>query len=187
MDAAAKPAPGRCYKPVLHFVHRETRMTMRKLAAVLGLFFVALPAFAADLGRAQGTLTIDGTRIPLTYAYAIDHQKNQLTNKNSDTRIILTDKPLPDNTKLEDVDYNFPDGILGVVFCINGRNDDISHVVVQHSSGTYDGGFFENVPEYHFKRAKADRGILSGSVTSKRVTTNTMAFSFDAEFSAQVK
>lgn len=160
---------------------------MRKFAAVLVLFLLAVPAFAADLGRAQGTLTIDGNHIQLTYAYAIDHQKNQLTNKNSDTRIILTDKPLPDNTKLEDVDYNFPDGILGVVFCINGRNDDISHVVVQHAVGTYDAGFFENVPEYKFKRVKADRGILSGSVTSKKITTNTMTFTFDAEFTAQVQ
>ncbi len=160
---------------------------MRKFAAVFVLFFLAVPAFAADLGRAQGTLTIDGTRIQLTYAYAIDHQKNQLTNKNSDTRIILTDKPLPDSAKLEDVDYNFPEGVLGVVFCINGRNDDISHVVVQHSAGTYDGGFFENVPDYHFKRVKADRGVLSGTVSSKKITTNTMTFSFDAEFTTQVK
>ncbi len=160
---------------------------MRKLAAILVLSLLAIPAFAADLGRVQGTLTIDSARIPLTYAYAIDHQKNQLTNKSSDTRIILTDKPLPDGTKLEDVDYNFPEGVLGVVFCINGRNDDISHIVVQHSSGTYDGGFFENVPEYRFKRAKADRGVLSGTVSSKKITTNTMTFSFDAEFSAQVQ
>jgi hypothetical protein len=162
-------------------------MTMRKFAAVLVLFLLAIPAFAADLGRAQGTLTIDGTRIPLTYAYAIDHQKNQLTNKNSDTRIILTDKPLPDNTKLADVDYTFPEGVLGVVFCINGKNDDISHVVVQHASGTYDGGFFEGVPDYRFKRVKADRGVLSGSVSSKKITTNTMVFSFDADFTTQVQ
>jgi hypothetical protein len=161
---------------------------MRQFAAVVVLFLLALPALAVDLGRAEGSLTIDGTRIPLTYAYAVDHQKNQLTNKNSDTKIILTDKPLPESTKIEDVDYNFPDGILGIVVCITGKNDDVSHIVVQHSSGTYDGGFFENVPEYHFKRQRgADRNTLSGSLSSKKVTTNTMTFSFDAEFAAQVK
>jgi hypothetical protein len=161
---------------------------MRQFAAILVLFLLALPALAVDLGRAEGSLTIDGTRVPLTYAYAVDHQKNQLTNKNSDTKILLTDKPLPENTKLEDVDYNFPEGILGIVVCITGKNDDVSHVVVQHSSGTYDAGFFENVPEYHFKRQRgADRNVLSGSVTSKKVTTNTMTFTFDAEFAAQVR
>lgn len=161
---------------------------MRQFAAILFLFLLALPALAVDLGRAEGSLTIDGTRVPLTYAYAVDHQKNQLTNKNSDTKILLTDKPLPESTKLEDVDYNFPDGILGIVVCITGKNDDVSHVVVQHSSGTYDAGYFENVPEYHFKRQRgADRNVLSGSVTSKKVTTNTMTFTFDAEFAAQVR
>lgn len=161
---------------------------MRQFAAVLVLLLLALPAAAVDLGRAEGTLTIDSTRIPLTYAYAIDHQKNQLTNRNSDTKIILTDKPLPESTKLDDVDYNFPDGILGVVICISGKNDDVSHVVVQHSSGTYDGGFFENVPEYKFKRQKAaDRSTLAGNITSKKVTTNTMTFTFDADFAATVQ
>jgi hypothetical protein len=160
---------------------------MRQIAAVIVLLLLAVPAVAVDLGRAEGTLTIDSTRIPLTYAYVIGHQKNQLTNKNTDTRIILTDKPLPDNAKLEDVDYNFPDGILGVVFHITGKNDEISHVVVQHASGTWDGGFFESVPDYRFRRTKTDRGILTGNVSTKKITTNTMAFFFDADFSAQVQ
>jgi len=161
---------------------------MRQSAAVLLLLLLAVPVFAVDLGRAEGTLTIDNNRIPLTYAYAVDHQKNQLTNKNSDTKIILTDKPLPEGSKLDDIDYNFPEGILGLVICIGGKNDDISHIVVQHSTGTYDGGYFENVPDYHFKRQKSsDRSVLTGTFTSKKITTNTMTFSFDAEFAAQVQ
>ena len=159
---------------------------MRQTAAVLVLLFVAVSLFAVDAGRAEGALNVGGTRIPLTYAYVIDHQKNGLTNKTSDTKIILTDKPLPENTKLDDVDYNFPEGILGVVVCVTGK-DDISHVVVQHPSGTYDGGFFENVPDYHFKRVKGDRGVLNGTLSSKKVKTNTMEFSFEADFSAQIQ
>ena len=49
------------------------------------LFAIASSAFAADLGRATGSVTIDGKPIVLQYAYAIDHQKNQLTNKSNET------------------------------------------------------------------------------------------------------
>jgi len=151
------------------------------------VFLVGGAAFGADLGRAVGSVTIDGKPIVLQYAYAIDHQKNQLTNKNSDTKIILTDKPLPDGTKLDDVDYNFPDGVLGVVVCVSAPNDGVSHVVVQHPTGTYDGGYFEGVPDYKFKRVRGERGTISGTVQSKKVTTNTMSFYFDAEFAANVQ
>jgi hypothetical protein len=159
---------------------------MRHVAAVLILLLFAVPALAVDPGRSEGALTVDGSRIPLTYAYVIDHQKNGLSNKNSDTKIILTDKPLPEGSKLDEIDYNFPEGILGVVICI-GAKDDITHIVVQHSSGTYDAGFFENVPEYRFRRSRAERGIINGNVSSKKVTTNTMTFSFESDFSAQVQ
>jgi hypothetical protein len=159
---------------------------MRHVAAVLVLLLLAVPVLAVDAGRADGALTVDGSRIPLTYAYVIDHQKNGLSNKNSDTKIILTDKPLPEGANLDEIDYNFPEGILGVVICIGGK-DDVTHVVVQHSSGTYDAGFFENVPDYRFKRNRAERGILNGNVSSKKVTTNTMTFSFEGDFSAQIQ
>ncbi|HEV2721486.1 MAG TPA: hypothetical protein VG323_15805 [Thermoanaerobaculia bacterium] len=156
-------------------------------ALIVFLLLVGSSAVGADLGRAVGAVTIDGKPIVLQYAYAVDHQKNQLTNKNSDTRIILTDKPLPDGTKLDDVDYNFPDGILGVVVCVSSPSDNVSHVVVQHPTGTYDGGYFEGVQDYKFKRVRGDRGTIGGTLQSKKVTTNTMSFFFDAEFAASVK
>src|SRR5437763_15206585 len=150
------------------------------------LFAIASSAFAADLGRAAGAVTIDGKPIVLQYAYAIDHQKNQLTNKSSDTKIVRTDKPLPDGTKLDDVDYNFPDGIFGVVVCV-GPKDDISHVVVQHPGGTYDAGYFEGVQDYRFRRVRGDRGTIGGALSSKKITTTTMSFFFDSEFAAPVQ
>jgi hypothetical protein len=143
-------------------------------------------AFAADLGRAIGSVTIDGKPIVLQYAYAIDHQKNQLSNKTTDTKIILTDKPLPDGTKLDDVDYTFPDGVFGIVVCIL-PTDGVSHVVVQHPTGTFDAGYFEGVQDYRFKRVRGDRGTIGGTLSSKKITTNTMSFYFDAEFAAQVQ
>ena len=161
---------------------------MRHAPALIAVaIFVGSAAYAADLGRAVGTVTIDGKPIVLQYAYAIDHQKNQLTNKNTDTKIILTDKPLPDGTKLDDVDYNFPDGVMGVVVCVSAPTDGVSHVVVQHPTGTYDGGYFEGVQDYRFKRVRGDRGTINGTLQSKKVTTNTMSFFFDAEFAAQVQ
>jgi len=160
---------------------------MRYAAAVIAAsFFVVGSLLAADLGRAVGTVTIDGKPIVLQYAYAVDHQKNQLTNKSNETKIILTDKPIPDGTKLEEVDYNFPDGIYGLVVCMTPQ-DSISHVVVQHPAGTYDAGYFEGVQDYRFKRAKGDRGTIGGTLSSKKITTNTMTFFYDAEFAANVQ
>ena len=160
---------------------------MRHARALTVLLLVAASsAFAADLGRAIGTVTIDGKPIVLQYAYAIDHQKNQLTNKTNETKVILTDKPLPDGTKLDDVDYTFPDGVFGIVVCLTPA-DAVSHVVVQHPTGTYDAGYFEGVQDYRFKRIRGDRGTISGTLSSKKITTNTMTFFFDAEFAAQVQ
>src|ERR1051326_7212719 len=97
----------------------------RALTVVLIMF--GSSALAADLGRATGSVTIDGKPIVLQYAYAVDHQKNQLSNKSNETRIVLTDKPLPDGTKLDDIENTFPDGTYGVVVGVR-PNDHISHV-----------------------------------------------------------
>jgi len=145
-----------------------------------------LPLFALDVGRANGTLVIDGTRIPLQYAYAVDHQKNLLSNKTDEVRIILTDKPLPDDANLGEIENSFPDGILGVAVCVSPK-DEISHIFVANPTGTYDGGYFEGVQDYKFKGKRSDNGGLTGSLSSKKVTTNTMTFYFDAEFSAALR
>ena len=145
-------------------------------AALLVIVLVALPASAIDLGRAEGNLTIDGTKIPLSYAYAVGRQ----------TRIILTDKPLPDGAKLTALDGDLPGDLNGVIICVDklGR---VEHVAVQHPKGTYDGGYFEGVQDYDFKQRKGDAGMLIGSVSSLRVKTNTMTFSYDATFVAALR
>ncbi|MEA2337463.1 MAG: hypothetical protein QOE82_1470 [Thermoanaerobaculia bacterium] len=160
---------------------------MRHVAgALLVVFFVALPVSAVDLGRAEGNLTIDGNKIPLNYAYAIAKQKNELTNRNELTRIILTDKPLPDGAKLADFDGNLPGDLNGVIICVDklGR---VGHVAVQHPHGTFDAGYFEGVQDYEFKSRKGESGTISGSVSSLRVKTNTMTFSYDATFVAALR
>ena len=155
-------------------------------ALTVVLLIAGSSALAADLGRAVGSVTIDGKPIVLQYAYAIDHQKNQLTNKSNETRVILTDKPLPDGAKLDDIENTFPDGTFGVVVCV-GPKDDVSHVFVQHPTGSYDAGYFEGVQDYRFKRARGDRGTIGGTLSSKKITTNTMSFFFDSEFAANVQ
>jgi len=158
----------------------------RAFATGLILLLLAAAAYAVDPGKAQGTVTIDGDRIDLNYAYAINHQKNEVTNRRDDTRIVLTDKPLPDNTKLEDIDYSFPDGTLGLVVCVS-HDDKVSHIVLQHSKGMYDGGYFDSDPSYTFKRVKTENKDIAGSLSARKVKTNTMTFSFDVDFDAGVK
>ena len=158
----------------------------RAFATGLTLLLLAGAAYAVDHGKAQGTVMIDGDRVDLNYAYAINHQKNEVTNRRDDTRIVLTDKPLPDNTKLEDIDYSFPDGTLGLVVCVS-HEDKVSHIVLQHAKGLYDGGYFDGDPSYTFKRLKSEGGSIAGSLSAKKVKTNTMTFSFDVDFDAGVK
>jgi hypothetical protein len=155
-------------------------------AALVFVFLVVLPAAAVDLGRAEGTLTIDSNKITLNYAYAVAKQKNQLTDRNEMTRIILTDKPLPDGVKLTDLDSSLPGDLNGVIVCVD-KQGRVGHVAVQHPAGSYDGGYFEGVPDYEYKPRKGDSGTLSGFVSSLRVKTNTMTFSYDANFLAALK
>jgi hypothetical protein len=160
---------------------------MRHLfGALLVVFLVALPASAVDLGRAEGSLTIDGAKIPLNYAYAVAKQKNQLNDRNEITRIILTEKPLPEDAKLTALDGELPGDLNGVIICIDklGR---VAHVAVQHPHGTYDGGYFEGVQDYDYKQRKGESGTLSGSVSSLRIKSNTMTFSYDATFVASLR
>jgi hypothetical protein len=160
---------------------------MRHVAgALLVVFLVALPALAVDLGRAEGSLTIDGTKIPLNYAYAVAKQKNELSGRNEMTRIILTEKPLPDGAKLTEMDNNLPGDLNGVIICIDklGR---VGHVAVQHPKGTYDGGYFEGVPDYEFRQRKGESGTYGGTVSSLRIKTNTMTFSYDVTFVASLR
>lgn len=158
----------------------------RAIGTALAVVFFSSAAYAVDHGRAQGAVTVDGERIDLNYAYAVDHQKNEVTNRRDDTRVVLTDKPLPDNVKLEDIDYSFPEGTFGVVVCVS-HDDKVSHIVLQHAKGLYDGGYFDGDPAYSFKRVKTERGTFAGSVSARKVKTNTMTFSLDADFDAGVK
>jgi hypothetical protein len=160
---------------------------MRHIAmALVLLLLLAVPAFAVDLGRAEGTLTIDGTKITLNYAYAIAKQKNQLSNRNEMTRIILTDKALPDGAKLADMDDQLPGDLNGVIICVD-KQGRVGHVAIQHPTGNFDGGYFEGIPDYEFKPRKGDAGTFGGSVSSQRVKTNTMTFSYDATFVAELR
>ena len=160
---------------------------MRHVArALIAASLLALPAFALEPGHAEGNLTIDGTKIQLNYAYAVAKQKNELNNRNELTRIIVTDKPLPDGAKLTELDSTLPGDLNGVIVSVDklGR---IAHIAIQHPHGTYDGGYFEGVPDYEFKPRKGEPGTFSGFVSSVKVKTNTMTFSYDATFVAALR
>ena len=133
---------------------------MRRCAVGLFLVLVAVPLFAADLGRAEGSLTIGTTEVPLAYAYVMGRAHNDLNNRNDATKIILTDKPLPAGTKLADVDSNFPDGILGVVVSVNKDTQPL-HLVVQHPTGMYDAGWMEPIKDVQV-RARKSSGQMNG-------------------------
>ncbi|SRR6266487_2300039 len=158
----------------------------RRLTLLLAIALFCAPVYAVDPGKAQGAMTIDGNRIDLTYAYAVDHQTNDITRRKDDRRIVLTDKPVPDDFKLDDIDNGFPEGVLGLVVCVT-HVEKISHVLLQHAKGMYDASYFEDDPNFTFKPLKGERGTVAGNVSSRKIKTNTMTFSFDVDFNATVK
>ncbi|HEX3583602.1 MAG TPA: hypothetical protein VH087_17680 [Thermoanaerobaculia bacterium] len=149
------------------------------------LVLVAVPLFAADLGRAEGSLTIGTTEVPLAYAYVMGRAHNDLNNRNDATKIILTDKPLPAGTKLADLDANFPDGILGVVVSVNKDSQPL-HLVVQHPTGMYDAGWMEPNKDVQV-RARKSSGQMNGHLSIRKMETASVTFAFDADFNAQVQ
>jgi hypothetical protein len=156
------------------------------IGACIALFLIALPLAAIDPGHAEGTLVIDGVKYPLNFAYAIAKQKNQLNDRNELTRIILTDRALPEGTKLTELDNTLPGDLNGVVVCID-KQGRVGHVAIQHPTGNFDGGYFEGIADYEYKPRKGESGTLSGYVSSVRVKTNTMSFSYDANFVASMR
>ena len=157
----------------------------RILCAVLLIALAAVPAFAVEPGKAEGTLVIDGKKFDLTYAYAVSRHKNQLSGKNDNTLLILSDQPLPADAKLHDLEATLPDGTNGVMVCVD-KDRRVTHVAVQHPAGMYDGGFFEGVESYEFHQRKGD-GAFAGTASSKKIKTNTMTFWFDVSFNAAMK
>jgi len=159
---------------------------MHRLFLMSLLFFVTGAAYAVDPDRAQGSMTIDNTRIEMKYAYAIEHQHNDITHRKDDRRVVLTDKPLPADIKLDDIDNTFPEGTLGMVVCIS-HADKVTHVLLEHPKGMYDAGYFEDDPNYAFKPQKSEHGTVAGNLSSRKIKTNTMSFFFDVDFNAAVK
>jgi hypothetical protein len=68
-------------------------MIRRMLFAVALAVGVAVPLSAVDAGRANGTVTIDGTNVPLPFA--VETRKDDLFDeKKRDLVVVLTDKQL---------------------------------------------------------------------------------------------
>ena len=171
-----------CYTDAL--ITMESRLRYAAIALVVSLLAGAL--FAADPGRADGTLTIDKERVTLGYAYAIGRQRNEITNRKDDIRVILTDKPLASDANLTEIEATFPEGMYGVIFNV-ASNKQVTHVALLHPKGSYDGGYLEDFPDFRFKPVNPARGTISGHLTTSRVQTNTMTFSVDADFNAPVR
>ena len=159
---------------------------VRQIALGLAICFAASVVSATDLGRAAGALTIDKDRVEMAYAYALGHQRNEITKRRDEVKVILTDKPLGAGANLDQIEATIPDNMYAMIFNV-ASNGKVTHVSVLHPKGSYDGGFLEEIPEFKFKGSLPPRGTLSGKITSSKVQTNTMAFTIDADFNAEVK
>ena len=159
----------------------------RAFVAALTFSLAAVAALnAAERGRAEGALVINGTAIPLTYAYAAGNYRDETTNRDRDTKIVLTDRELPAGFDLHAHDDVLPDGTHGIILCIDGKQ--ATHVFLQHAGGTYDAGWFTGPNDYHFKARRSDRGTVGGTLkVEKPITTATIEFTCDVSFDAEVR
>ena len=157
---------------------------MRRLAFVTAvLAMLALSVSAIEPGRAEGSLTINGTSIPLAYAYAAGHQKNDISQRDDDVKIVLTDKPLAADGSLDKI----PPDVVALVLCIDPQKR-VTHAALQHAAGTWDGGWFEDVPQYRYKAHRAERGVVAGEVsTAKDIVGATVTFKYDVSFAATLR
>lgn len=161
---------------------------MRFAACAVAVALFVTPILAVDAGQADGSLTINASRIRLVYAYAIGNQKNDLTRRTDDIWVVLTDKPLPQGADLKAIESNFPEGINGVVLSIDqNENRQPDHIFVQHPTGMYDAGYFEPSDNYRFRGKVTDKGTIEGHVSSRKMTTSTVTFWFDVNFKAVIQ
>ena len=155
------------------------------VAAAFVAAFIMTPAFAVEPGQAEGTLTVGGQKITLAFAYAIGHQKNEFNNRKDDIRIIVTDKALPDSTDFANIENSFPEGVNGLVVCIDNKHA-VSHVLTQFPSGMYDAGYFGPGDQYAFS-GKVENRRVEALLTSKSITTSTTKFAFEVSVNAALK
>jgi len=157
----------------------------RKILFAAGIALLALPLYAVDPGRAEGTLTVGADRMTIQYAYAFGGQKNDASGRSDDVRIIVTDRPLPDGFDLRKIESAFPDGIVGVVFDVDNERQP-SHAYIQYPAGMYDAGFFTKSEIYRF-RGRVNAVVIDGRISARKVTTSTAAMSFDVQFAAEIR
>ena len=159
---------------------------MRRVAYLLVACSLVVSAMAAESGRSEGAVTIDKTRIDLGYAYAVGHQRNDITKRKDDVKVVLTDKALDPAIDLNEIGTLLPADVHALIFNVSSQQK-ITHVELLYPKGSYDGGYLEDTPDFRFKSSNPGRGSIGGKVTSGKVQTNTMTFQVDADFTAAIK
>jgi hypothetical protein len=150
------------------------------------LCFVALGSVAlAAEGKAEGQLIVDGKPVKIAYAYA-SAQPGFFDNKTEDTRVLLTDVPLPDKA-LEDDFTRINLAKQGKLHClevtINAKQQPIS-VTIRHpafkvpqSGGSTEDGFEAKV---------FDGKVIEGRVFRKSPgkSFEDLGYTYEVTFSA---
>src|SRR5689334_8954586 len=105
---------------------------VRPLRVALVALALASPAFAADPGKATGTVTIDGATTTMTLA-ASSEGENLFDDKKKDTMVTITDRALGDAEAGDDVSLSMHarNGDF-VVFMLRIDGTKLTNVSVMH-------------------------------------------------------
>lgn len=149
------------------------------------ILLAAVPVLAIEPGQAEGTLTINSTTVNLTYCYAIGNQRNPLTGRTDDIKVVLSDRPLAQDTDMSVIEYQFPAGTLGVVAIFESNRQPV-RVFIQHGTGIFESSDFKS--GIYKLRARISRdGEIDGRLESKPITAATMFLQFGANFRAVIR
>jgi hypothetical protein len=157
---------------------------MRLMLSVLAIL-AALPALAIEPGQAEGTLTVNSSTVNLAYCYALGNQRNPLTGRTDDIKVILSDHPLPSDVDMSAIEYSFPSGTLGVVVIFEANRQPV-RVFIQHGTGTFESSDFKS-GVYKLRSRISRDGEIDGRLESKPITAATMFLQFGASYRAQIR
>ena len=149
--------------------------------ALIGLSIAGARA-AQDVARASGTLTINGTAVPLRHASATP--QSAFFDKNSeDIRIRLSDVPLPSGDEFEVIRLARQGGVRVVEVTVDAKGEPMTGAIyAKEFNGMVSlAGMHKFAPERMERTAIAGRLWMEGSRTFMNVT-----FVYDATFSTPI-
>jgi hypothetical protein len=133
---------------------------MKALLTLTVTLLLTLPLYAADTGKADGKLNLNGNRVSFTNSYAWTSEKHVL--------VLLTDKPLPAKSDPRTFAQAAPAGTQTLMIDFDTTTSaTVTQMVIHHADGT----FRIDKPGVGSMEINVDEDAISGSLALSAATT----------------